>query len=243
MKLTQLFPDLEVIAALEQEELGLRLLPWIAQFPGGNRQLAWALREIGESYPGPKQSEIAIAIREAWAWLEGAALLIESPAFVGPNQIRILSRKAIALAATPERARIVNSRLLPKDILHPSIRENVWALFHRGKLDTAVFEAMKAVEVAVRSASGLSAKDVGVGLMRRAFDADNGPLSDMNVERSEREARAHLFAGAIGSYKNPHSHRNVMLDDASEAAEILLIANHLLRIVDSRCTEQSKIQR
>jgi uncharacterized protein (TIGR02391 family) len=118
--------------------------------------------------------------------------------------------------------------------LHPTIREDVWALYHRGKYDTAVFEAMKAVEVAVRDAAGLTAKDIGAALMRKAFDAKNGPLTDMTVEdANEREARAHLFAGAIGSYKNPHSHRNVALDDPDEAAEIIMLANHLLRIVDS----------
>jgi uncharacterized protein (TIGR02391 family) len=68
---------------------------------------------------------------------------------------------------------------------------------------------MKAVEVAVRDVTGLPTKDVGTSLMRKAFDPANGPLTDMNTDMAEREARAHLFSGAIGSYKNPHSHRYV----------------------------------
>jgi uncharacterized protein (TIGR02391 family) len=61
--------------------------------------------------------------------------------------------------------------------LHPTIREDVWALYHRGKYDTAVLEAMKAVEVSVRAAAGLTAKDIGAPLMRKAFDPKNGPLT------------------------------------------------------------------
>ena len=69
---------------------------------------------------------------------------------------------------------------------------------------------------------------------RKAFHEDNGPLTDKSVEKSERQARSALFAGAIGSYKNPQSHRDVNLDDPDEVMEIILLANHLLRIVDSR---------
>ena len=63
---------------------------------------------------------------------------------------------------------------------------------------------------------------------------DNGSLTDMNAERGERQARSDFFAGAIGSYKNSHSHRDVDLDNPDEAYELVMLANHLLRIVDQR---------
>jgi hypothetical protein len=48
---------------------------------------------------------------------------------------------------------------------------------------------MKAVEIAVRAAAGLSANDIGKDLMRKAFDVKAGPLTDLQVEpQSARHA-------------------------------------------------------
>ena len=69
--------------------------------------------------------------------------------------------------------------------------------------------------------------------MRKAFALNDGPLSDTRTPKAEQEALAHLFAGAIGSYKNPHSHRAVEID-SEEAGEMIILASHLVKIVDSR---------
>jgi uncharacterized protein (TIGR02391 family) len=247
--LVEIIPDPDAVLALEPDELGLRILgvldSWSPQTQLHLRMfidgaLGRAQTPSSSPYPQIRRSELQEAITEAWFWLIGAALLIPSPQYAG-GEIMILSRRARRLAREADPYRALNARRLPKDALHPKIREDVWQLFHRGKYDTAVFEATKAVEVAVRDAvvDHPCASLLGVKLMRAAFATENGPLTDLSVDPGERTARMELFAGAIGSYKNPHSHRNVALDEPDEAAEIIMLANHLLQIVDARAAARS----
>ncbi len=185
-------------------------------------------------YPRDKRDDISLALSEAWAWLEAQGLIVPAAGSNGNNGFRVLSRRARKMESEAEFASYKVARLLPKEILHPKIADVVWGAFMRGEFDGAAFHAMKGVEVAVRKAAGLGDEFIGVKLMRTAFSPENGQLTDMTAEAGERQGRMDFFAGAIGSYKNPHSHRDVNLDDPYEALEIIFVANHLLRIVDAR---------
>jgi uncharacterized protein (TIGR02391 family) len=59
-----------------------------------------------------------------------------------------------------------------------------------------------------------------------------GPLFDPSMDGGEAVARMNLFAGALGVFKNPTSHREVAFDDPAEAAEVILFADLLMRILD-----------
>ena len=239
--LVDLVPDAELLLALDPADLAWPLLQVAAyQRQNGMVHLQSLYPNEAAGYPRHKDAQVKRAINEAWAWLHIQLLLVPAEGTNGANGWRVLSRRAEGLTSKDEFVKFKSASAFPKGLLHPSIADKVWLSLRRGELDDAVFAAFKAVEESVRLAAGLALTDIGVPLMRKAFDKTTGPLADQSQPEAEREALAHLFAAAIGSYKNPHSHRTVTLTDPSEAQEMVMLASHLLRIVDARSSRRSK---
>lgn len=245
LDLMRAIPDVQVLLALEPEELGAKLLFLLRRrIETASQKMVVLTNTLNEfasarssnqlSYPEDKLDQVMIAITEAWAWLEAQGLLIPAYNQVGGAPWRVLSRRARVFENEGEFASFMVSRKLQREALHPSIAQTVWSAFMRGEYTVAVFQAFLAVEIAVRDAAGYSDGDFGEKMIRLAFQKDKGPLTKVDDEDAEKDAVAHLFAGAYGRYRNPLGHRKVELTDPQEAAEIIMLANLLLRIVDER---------
>lgn len=71
----------------------------------------------------------------------------------------------------------------------------------RGEYDTAVFQAFRELEVAIRAAGAYAADDIGVPLAQKAFSEKNRPLADMDAPPGERVGLLQMMVGALGPTK------------------------------------------
>jgi len=225
MHITKSLPTVDSVLQLEPEELAGYLLEHFGGSASSLNPHNFGL-EVDQHY---KDERAKKALLEAWAWLVREGLLIATK-----DNWFFLSRRGLRLKCRQDLDSFRRSDILPKNSLHPVISAAVWSNFILGKYDTAVFEAFKEIEVAIRKGGGFTNADYGVDLITKAFKVENGVLADMVLPEPERKSMLVLFLGAVGLFKNPASHRHMALTDPNEAAEMISFASLLMRIVDTR---------
>jgi len=252
--LFSLFPDADDLLKLAPEDIA----PVLLRMALPQRQGAGFTPESvtkapvselvdGKDYPYPKSLHVDRLVNSAWNWLEREGFIERSPGINGANGWRDFTQKGLMIAQGQDMQRLAEAASFPKSLLHPAIRDKVWGAVvrstnstSRGDIVDAVRGAFVAVEEAVRAAGGYDPKDFGEPLMKKAFDPDTGPMGDRDTSKpvKERAGLQTLFIGAMNAYRNPVSHRTPMLE-LEEAKDQLLLASHLLRIVDARSSKST----
>ena len=134
-------------------------------------------------------------------------------------------------APTP---RVAALRRIGIEGLHPGVVAVASDLYVDGHYSQAIFEALKALELRVRTQSGLDRS--GRDLMAAAFGGDEPPI-DLSVEtgqsgRDEQEGLRFLFMGAIQGIRNPKGHENVKQEDPQRTLEYLAMVSVMFRRLD-----------
>lgn len=213
---------------LAAAELGLILLPTLPD-PFSFNNLAQTARTAHEGNSEPDVEFLLERLSDAWSWLVANGLIGPSRSTIGPEWYRVTARgqEVIAEGTT---TRLLADQRLPDD-LHEKLRD-ARRYFRNGDAETAVFEAMKQVEVRLRELSKAPAAEIGAQLARKALNPQGGPLADQNLDQGEKQALSDLFAGALGAFKNPTSHRVVDFEEPARAADAILLAELLMLILD-----------
>jgi uncharacterized protein (TIGR02391 family) len=179
---------------------------------------------------GKTHHQAACAYEEAFAWLQHHGLVAPEPSQSGSDWFFITRRGRDVLADSEGLARLRAAERLNVD-LHHLIAERVRAQYLLGEFELAALLALREVEIQVRKRAKATESDIGVKLMRHAF-GEKGPLRNPKLDPGEATATMELFAGAIGVFKNPPSHRQVDFNDPTLASEVILLADLLLRMLD-----------
>ena len=149
-------------------------------------------------------------------------MFVDNPEQVGAHFFQ-LSRAGVAASKAGTVAAVTVSGQEARTLLHPVIAAAALGDLERGRLDVAVSQAFKRLEVEARSRSGVSqhGKRVFYDSMGEGRILTPSPM-DTNEALSLRE----VFAGAYGAFRNPPTHRDVY-DDPVQVMRILIMASAL----------------
>ena len=115
-------------------------------------------------------------------------------------------------------------------------------LFADGHYTRAVEESFKYLNNSVKSKSGLSNKD-GADLMRAAFSTHDPALRinalQSRSDENEQKGYMDIYVGVMIGIRNPRVHEHELVDEPQIALELLVWANHLMRMLNDSTPSQA----
>ncbi len=150
--------------------------------------------------------------------------LDEFPYIVGGRLERLASfRKMAAVIPEPPCGDYIAA------LQHPAIYHSTWRPFELGHYGAAVALAVKELEDAVRLRTSGNIKESGAELIRKAFDADGGPLFSAESTASENEGISDLLAGFFKRYKGIPESAPL---SCQQASRVMALASYLMHTLD-----------
>lgn len=195
----------------------------VEQQTAGSQPNRWNV--LNGAHNAGRQALVPV-LSEALQWLESKVLIAPSGSSSERDWL-LATRRGVQVLNDGLAALQAGERL---DIdLHPRIGQSVRTQFLIGEYELAVLKAMRTVEIRVRELSGRPG--IGRPLIQNAF-GKQGNLRDVTAEPGEQTALMELLSGAIGLFRNPPAHREVDFDDPTHAAEVIILASLLMRLLD-----------
>jgi uncharacterized protein (TIGR02391 family) len=232
-----LVPGPDDAAALPLDQLALRLLAQISkdersgQF-GIPQERVYINSSVWLIPDREERESFFRLLQEAWDWLLSHGLIASGePSQPHGTGFTFVTRRGNSVVDDPRGLARVQAEIRLEVDLHPRIRDRIRSQFLLGEYGLAALAALREVEIRVREISKLPESLVVHKLVVAAFK-EEGPLWDREIDRGESVATMNLYDGALGVFKNPSSHREVEYDDPTEASEIVLLADLLLRMLD-----------
>ena len=119
-------------------------------------------------------------------------------------------------------------------ITEPTLVKTTRKLYEDGHFALAIEEGFKHVNNTVKRRSGNTVD--GATLMRTTFSPKEPILRLNNLltqsQKDQQQGYMDIFAGCMTGIRNPRAHEHQYPDNADIALELLVLANHLLRMTN-----------
>jgi uncharacterized protein (TIGR02391 family) len=236
-KFVKRLPTARDVVELTPDQLDSILLKCVAEITESNDQLAakFVSADVLSSLYAVMENGYADVnaanqlIMESWGRLISSNLIVQAPG-QAPRAM-IATKRGCEVARDGRIEDIVARQLLRPEMLHPDLPRSVYTNFSAGDYETAVRDAFVNVEATIQAMAGLPANVFGERLIKQAFMPNSGPLADKTLPEKEQEQVLAFFIAALGTFKNPLSHRFVKKADPHAVMEELLIASRLMRFI------------